>query len=119
MNVSTKDILQTINKKMNGGTCPTAGCLGECAVISQEHDNLWLAILYIWDDNFHDSTQVAQWFHDSGATEVFVTHVLYDSVNNDRNGHCCDGGRAWWVHFRMPTIETALTFSENQNEYPS
>lgn len=86
---------------MHEGTCPTAGSLGECAIISQDDVGLWQAVLYIWDASFHDSTHVAQWFHDAGANEVFVTHVLYDSVNDDRNGQCIDGGRAWWVHFRL------------------
>jgi hypothetical protein len=99
--ISINDLLRLINSKMHEGTCPTAGSLGECAIISQDDVGLWQAVLYIWDASFHDSTHVAQWFHDAGATEVFVTHVLYDSVNDDRNGQCIDGGRAWWVHFRM------------------
>lgn len=97
-----KDLLQLINSKMHEGTCPTAGSLGECAVISVDHRQIWTAVLYIWDDAFNDSAQVAQWFHDGGAAEVVVTHVLHDSVNEDRDGRCCDGGRAWWVYFNMP-----------------
>lgn len=101
-NLSIKDLLQLINSKMHEGTCPTAGSLGECAIISVDPSQKSTAVLYIWDDAFCDSAQVAQWFHDAGAIEVYVTHVLHDSVNGDRDGQCCDGGRAWWVYFYMP-----------------
>jgi len=100
--LSIKDLLQLVNSKMHEGTSPTAGSLGQCTIIWVDPDQTWRAVLYIWDDAFNDSAQVAQWFHDAGAEEVYVTHVLHDSVNDDRDGRCCDGGRAWWVYFNMP-----------------
>ena len=95
------DLLTTINSHMHEGRCPTAGCIGECAAIYETSQGNWGAALYIWDKGFNDSTRVAKWFHDAGAIDVVVSHVLYDSVNDDRDGKCIDGARAWDVEFSM------------------
>lgn len=58
--------------------------------------------LYIWDNEFNDSSRVAKWFHDAGAAEVLISHVLYDGTNGDRDGRTFDGVRAWHVQFSMP-----------------
>lgn len=95
-----KQILAQINQHMHEGLCPTAGCIGECAAIIHIENGWQIAMLYIWDHAFHDSERVAKWFHDAGATDVTVMHVLYDSDNGDRNGHVEGGGaRAWQVQF--------------------
>lgn len=102
------EVLAKINSKMHEGRCPQSGCIGECAAIDETTPGVWWAALYIWDDNFNDSTLVAKWFHDAGAVDVLVSHVLYDSANDDRDGRCFDGVRAWHVQFSMPQNATAI-----------
>lgn len=96
------ELLDKINGHMHEGRCPTSGCIGECAAIDETAPGDWWAALYIWDNEFNDSTRVAQWFYDAGATDVLIRHVLHDSVNDDRDGRCFDGVRAWHVEFRIP-----------------
>lgn len=95
------DLLVKINTHMHEGRCPSAGCIGECAAIDETSPGKWWAALYLWDKDFNDSTRVAKWFHDAGAIDVEISHVLYDSVNEDRDGKCFDGVRAWHVVFDM------------------
>lgn len=95
------NLLHTINAKMHEGQCPTAGSLGECAAIFDMKDGLFQAMLYIWDKEFNDSTEVAGWFQDAGAEEVTVSHTLYSEANEDRDGKTSTGCREWTVFFRM------------------
>lgn len=95
----SQDLLSTINSYMHEGRCPSAGCIGECAAIDETGPGNWVAALYIWDKKFNDSTRVAKWFHDAGAKEVVISHVLHDDINDDRDGECFDGARAWHVTF--------------------
>lgn len=97
-----RDFLNAINTHMHFGQCPTSGCIGECACLDQTSPGIWWAALYIWDNTFNNSAAVAKWFIDLGATEVLISHVLYDSANGDRDGRCFDGVRAWHVEFVMP-----------------
>lgn len=96
------EVLSKIDAHMHAGPCPDAGCIGECAAISAGHGGRWAASLYIWDKTFNDSKLVAKWFHDLGASEVVVSHVLFDDLNGDCDGFCIDGARAWIVEFNMP-----------------
>lgn len=96
------EVLAKINSQMHEGRCPQSGCIGECAAMDETTPGVWWAALYIWDNDFNDSTRVAKWFHDAGAVDVLVSHVLYDSANDDRDGRCFDGVRAWHVQFSMP-----------------
>lgn len=102
-----EDFLQRINAHMHQGHCPSAGCLGECFAIDyqtqcQDGTYLFTAYLSIWDAAFSDPGRVAQWFHDLGARQVRVLHVLHDELNDDRNGRSEDGARQWQVEFYMP-----------------
>lgn len=98
-------LLATINAQMNGGKCPTEGCIGECAII---HDGppypnqkpFYEAHLYIWRDDFNDSTTVAGWFKEAGADEVWIQHTLYSDMNDDRDGRQ-QGCRHWVVTFNL------------------
>lgn len=96
------EVLAKINGQMREGRCPQSGCIGECAAIDETMPGIWWAALYIWDDEFNDSSRVAKWFHDAGAAEVLISHVLYDGANGDRDGRTFDGVRAWHVQFSMP-----------------
>lgn len=96
------DVLDRINSYMHEGPCPKSGCIGECAAIDCGDNGVWWAALYIWDHEFNDSSRVAMWFHDVGAEEVFISHVLHDEANGDRDGRTFDGVRAWHVQFSMP-----------------
>lgn len=100
--VNMEGVLRSINAHMHHGSCPTSGCIGECAALDETSPGVWWAALYIWDDNFNDSTEVAKWFTDLGAGEVVISHVLHDSYNGDKNGRCFDGVRAWHIEFEMP-----------------
>jgi len=100
------EVLAKINSQMHEGRCPQSGCIGECAAMDETMPGVWWAALYIWDNDFNDSTRVAKWFHDVGAVDVLVSHVLYDSANDDRNGRCFDGVRSWHVQFSMPQNAT-------------
>jgi len=103
------DVLANINGHMHEGLCPQSGCIGECAAIDETWPGVWWAAIYIWDNEFNDSTRVAKWFRDVGAIDVLVSHVLYDSENGDMDGKTFDGVRAWRVQFSMPNSETAKT----------
>ena len=95
------EVLAKINGQMHEGRCPQSGCIGECAAIDETRPGIWWAALYIWDNEFNDSSRVAKWFHDAGAEEVLISHVLYDGANGDRDGRTFDGVRAWHVQFSM------------------
>jgi hypothetical protein len=103
--VDLNNILQTINNHLTGSGCPKPGCLGECSGIEIFGNDVYgspvyAAYLFIWDDDFNDSTQVAEWFRDAGASSVSVLHVLHDDDNGDRDGRCEeDMSRAWQVYF--------------------
>ena len=103
------DVLANIKGHMHEGLCPQSGCIGECAAIDETWPGVWWAAIYIWDNEFNDSTRVAKWFRDVGAIDVLVSHVLYDSENGDMDGNTFDGVRAWRVQFSMPNSETAKT----------
>lgn len=93
------DLLKVINTHLNGGSCPTAGSTGECAMICEFTPGQHLAMLYIWDAEFNDSTKVAGWFKSAGCTSVTVAHTLYSDENVDRDGKTTDGAREWTVYF--------------------
>lgn len=99
------DVLAKINEQLHEGKCPQSGCIGECAAIDEGSNGVWWAALYIWDNDFNDSSLVAKWFHAAGALEVFISHVLHDEANGDREGRTFDGVRAWHVQFSMPSSE--------------
>lgn len=96
------NFLEKINAKMHEGKCPASGSLGECPVLDNTSENRWWAALYIWDKTFNDSSAVASWFHELGAEDVMISHVLYDSCNGDKDGYCEDGAKAWHVDFTIP-----------------
>lgn len=103
-----KDMLKVINAKLTGGGCPVAGkSLGECAALffiekGPYGDDVYEAYIYLWDDNFSDWEQIAQWFLDAGATKPMVTWVMHDHVNGERNGWTDDGLRAVIVSYALP-----------------
>lgn len=109
---------KSISAHLHDGTCPSSGCIGECPAIefqSKCHDGTerWTAYLSIWDDAFNDPSRVAGWFHEAGAQEVRVLHVLHDELNADRNGREDEfgGARNWQVDFYIP-VRPRLTSSE-------
>ena len=99
------EVLAKINGHMHEAACPTFGSIGECAAIDANSNGTWWAALYIWDHEFNDPALVAKWFHEAGAAEVLISHVLHDEANGDRNGLTFDGVRAWHVEFSMPASE--------------
>jgi len=100
--IEMSEALSIINGHMHEGRCPSAGCIGECAAMWHERPGIWIAALYIWDKEFNDSTRVAKWLTDIGATDILIRHVLHDTDNGDQDGNCIDGARAWHVEFAMP-----------------
>ena len=103
------NVLESINRRMTGGGCPTAGSLGECAAITESRaegsaSSYYTAHLYLWS-GADDLTpaEVAGWFHALGATDVVVSAVLYDKDNNILNGSSIDDGvRPWDVSYFLP-----------------
>ena len=103
------NVLTEINKRMNGGGCPAAGSIGECAAITKSQSegsasSYYTAHLYLHSgaDDL-TSAEVAGWFHSLGATDVVVMAVLYDKDNNILNGSSIDDGvRPWDVSYFMP-----------------
>ena len=90
------NVLEAINYQMNGGGCPVAGSLGECAAITESSavgsaSSYHTAHLYLHSgaDDL-TSAEVASWFHKLGATDVVVSAVLYDKNNNILNGSSID-----------------------------
>ena len=97
-------LIVAINKHMTGGGCPTAGCIGECAAVTEclaigSQAPFFTAHLYIWDPLFNDSALVAKWFNDAGVDCAGVSAVLHDSYNFVSNGVAEDGARPWDVDF--------------------
>lgn len=105
-------LLEGINARMNGGACPTTGCIGECAMVTQVTPGLYMAMLYIWNGTFNDSATVAAWFREHGAASVNVSLTLYSDENGDRDGKTVDGVREWAVYFTLPTTETPARHRE-------
>jgi len=103
------NVLEAINYRMNGGGCPGAGSLGECAAITESRadgsaSRYHTAHLYL-HSGADDLTpaEVASWFHKLGATDVVVSAVLYDKDNNILNGSSIDDGvRPWDVSYFLP-----------------
>ena len=103
------NVLEAINYRMNGGGCPGAGSLGECAAITESRaegsaSSYHTAHLYL-HSGADDLTpaEVASWFHKLGATDVVVSAVLYDKDNNILNGSSIDDGvRPWDVSYFLP-----------------
>ena len=106
---SEMNVLEAINYRMNGGGCPGAGSLGECAAITESTaegsaSSYHTAHLYL-HSGADDLTpaEVASWFHKLGATDVVVSAVLYDKDNNILNGSSIDDGvRPWDVSYFLP-----------------
>jgi len=103
------NILKEINDRMNGGKCPTAGSLGECAAITKMHSegsagSFYTASLYLHcEADDLTPSEVAGWFYELGATDVCVSAVLYDKDNNILNGYSIDDGvRPWDVSYFLP-----------------
>ncbi|MFM7010762.1 MAG: hypothetical protein ACKO0Z_15780, partial [Betaproteobacteria bacterium] len=100
---------EAINNRMNGGGCPMAGSLGECAAITKSTaegsaSSYYTACLYLHSgaDDLTPS-EVAGWFHELGATDVVVSAVLFDKNNNILNGSSIDDGvRPWEVSYFLP-----------------
>lgn len=116
------NVLEAINYRMNGGGCPGAGSLGECAAITESRaegsaSSYHTAHLYL-HSGADDLTpaEVASWFHKIGATDVVVSAVLYDKDNNILNGSSIDDGvRPWDVSYFLPQnacAEPHLTAAE-------
>lgn len=103
------NVLDAINHQMNGGSCPKAGSLGECAAITKSYAEgstgcFFTAHLYLHSgaDDL-TSAEVASWFYQLGATDVVVSAVLYDKDNNILNGSSIDDGvRPWDVSYFIP-----------------
>ncbi len=101
-------LIETINARMNGGRCPVAGSLGECAAIGPRSDtdpnSAYVAHLYLWPaaDNLKPA-EVAQWFLDAGCINIAVIAVLHDEMYGITDGHDgIDGVRPWRVIFDIP-----------------
>jgi hypothetical protein len=93
-----------LSRKFNDGAegCPDALSMGECPCLDQREpgSNNYQAYLYIWPAGFHlTAAQVAGWFTEMGANDVFITHVLHDPWNETFEGSCNDGAKNWIVDF--------------------
>lgn len=106
------NVLEAINNRMNGGWCPAAGSLGECAAITKSTaegsaSGYYTACLYL-HSGADDLTaaEVAGWFRELGATDVVVSAVLHDEDNNIMNGSSIDDGvRLWEVDYLLLSNE--------------
>jgi len=97
-----------LSRKFNDGTdgCPTDKSMGECPCLErmESYNHRYRAYLYIWRAGFHlTAAQVAGWFTEAGAQDVFITHVLHDPYNDTLEGTCNDGAKNWLVEFQVPT----------------
>lgn len=103
-------IFEIINEKLTAGDGSVAGkILGECAAMDHlirrgpSGQETYMAYIYLWDNDFADWSQIAQWFLDAGATDVSVSWVMYDHANGDKNGRTeDDGSRPVIVYFSLP-----------------
>lgn len=108
--MTISEILDAINRAMHAGSaCPTAGCIGECAAITEQTTpDRYAAHIYLWDDTFNDSAAVARWFNDLGATDINIYADIYEPENDVLDGRAHDGVRPWHVLFTMPATAPAL-----------
>ena len=99
-----------INRRLTGGpNCPNSDSLGELALIEPHStdvygETVYAAQIYLSDDKFTDAALLASWFTELGATDVFVLHMLHDSVNNTMDGRTLDDQRNWMVLFDFPEL---------------
>ena len=96
-------LLNYANKMMHPGSiCPTAGSLGECPALLSARGHGFSLVLNIWDSNFNDGREVAQWFYDLGATSVNIEHTVHCDVAWVRAGRDIhDGSRMWIVRVEL------------------
>jgi hypothetical protein len=104
--MSIKDVL---NFHLNRNSCPgqKPGYIGECAATDVRyhfHDGStgYEGYIYLHDESFTDSTELAKWVLEAGGTRVWVQSVLYSDCNGDRDGRTADGIRAWIVNWVEP-----------------
>lgn len=121
-----RPILDAINERLNGGHCPTAGCLGECAAIDESQlvgsdSSYYTAHIYLWEAAKDlKAAEVASWFHQLGITEVFISAMLHDPYNDIVEGECTiDGVRPWDVSFFLPEAMKTTTTTEADRSEPS
>lgn len=100
------EILAAINHAMHeGSACPTAGCIGECAAITEQtQPDRYAAHIYLWANEFNDSGAVARWFIDLGAIDIHIVADIYEPENGVYNGRAPDGARPWHVLFTLPGV---------------
>lgn len=105
-----------LNRRLNGGGCPGAGALGECAAVydvdvSEDGARTWFAAeIYLWKaaDGLAAST-LAEWIRAAGVDGgCVISHVLHDPINETFDGRCSDGVRHFRAEFGVDHSEAGV-----------
>ena len=98
-----------VNRGLNGGDCPGAGALGECAAVYEMRVDengagaSFSAEVYLAPRAARfTATTLAEWIEACGGIEPCISHVLHDPYNGTADGFCSgDGARHWRAEFRV------------------
>lgn len=104
-------IFDALAALFSGGTCPTPSrSIGEIAAgsfVCTTHDggNMYEISAYVWRDDFDDVGLVADTARAAGASDVVISHVIHDTLNDETGGRTVDGSRAWQISVHiMPDV---------------
>lgn len=88
----------------SAGKCPGAGSIGEvCAgnfvsLTWQGEAACYDIAASVWRDDFDDVGLVADTARAAGASDVVISHIIHDTLNDETGGRDLGGGRPWMIH---------------------
>lgn len=106
--MTADQVIAYVKGKLHDGPCPGKGALGELCYLNSDpaptsdgttmHDTH----MAVWADAL-TATQVADWFKEAGATQVFICAWLHCEDNDMRDGRSTlDNTQAWDIVFWLP-----------------
>ncbi len=106
--MTAEQVIAYVKGKLHEGPCPGKGAVGElcylnsdpipCSTGATMHDTH----MAVWRDSV-TAAEVAGWFKEAGACQVFISAWLHCEDNDMREGRCTlDNTRAWDIVFWLP-----------------
>ena len=98
-------VAASLNARLNGGTCPGNGALGECPACYEldRYPGRYCAHVYVWKagQQILKAADVAAWCESAGAGDIVISQLLHDPTNETFDGICDDGALSWLVEFSL------------------
>jgi hypothetical protein len=96
-------VMNALNQRLHGGTCPGAGALGECAAAYpfDPYPGRYTANVYIWKAGQQTlkAATLAAWVAAAGGSDIVIRQDIHDPDNDTFEGFCHDGALSWIVDF--------------------